>query len=1337
MTIHIRPSKNGFNFTLKPIQLIICSLFAQHAYGESLTLAQLDAQSKQLKQCEESASGSRAKAQCKTNAQLQAQIAADDAYDQAIAVKEQATQARSQAQHAQEEKVQLAQASLEVEDVLLGEEPNTNPPANANRIHVDQDIIKTAEVTDASPVGAGGAVSEKPNSNNKINTPNKSINSKTLNKKEGKDLPIDVQLNEVKVRAKRFHEIGPLPGLGLTKEEIPGNVQSISAKEIKESHALSLSDLMNSKLQSVSVNDYQGNPFQMDVNYRGFTASPQIGTAQGISVFLDGIRVNEPFGDVVNWDMIPMNALSSLDVFPGSNPLFGLGTLGGALSMRTKSGFLDEGVDAEILAGSYGRKQLQISAGGNNEVIAGFLSGNFFLEDGWRDNSPSKVNQVFGKAEWRNDQVQLGLSMLYAGNKLTGNGLLPEQMADQNRSQVYTSPDTSKNDLLQFQLSGIWDVSETFNVTGQVYHRNSKRKSKTTDVNEDFAGYATPADKGAGQQILAGFSDINNDGLPDFNDFAANVAADAAGNPLDNNGNICIDPNDPCVNNLAIGTDFADNSGLSAAVQAAQGNIAPATDGNGVPVVPGTILSWALDPRVSANSLQFDFENPSTLPNVFNSGATSGTNLPAAYYQFALQQWKNKVFQSQGSTNVASFGGLHPGGAYNTPGDPRSNVFFPDLFNRILQANYTDSNGFYHGLTILNSVNRDPLGNPVPGANPNPGTTIVSLPGSLGFGLAYVLLDSNGAPIQRDGATIGQNGELGTGTGYIDGTPTALITETEIDQVGTGGSLQLNWNLDQHKFMVGGSVDMADAKYASSEYLGILDGKRNGRAAPELLGYEYYARDAAHAVSLNDFKGDSITSSLYTSETWAPTKNLNITAAARYNYTTINNELAVTNAGRFNRNANSFFNLLDVFTLCTGAANPATGLVDGVLCPTGIESGIVPFTPVTAQGLGILQAGEKEKFHYHSFNPSLGATWQANEALNVYSNWNRGARTPSVIELGCAFDDTLIALEGTNPVIYQERSLADRRSCNLPGTLSGDPYLKQVRSETFELGARGNWSNDLEWNASVYRTDLQDDIYFVSVSANRSFFQNIGDTRRQGLEMGLKGKLGKARFGLNYSLTDASFQSAFRLDSPHNSSAGANSLDETAAIENGLLVRRSNFGKINVKPGDRLPGIPLHNLNANFSYDITDKWTIGLNAVMHSSAFVRGNENNKHKAGPATPLHTNCIDPTTLTQFECDVPRADFREGKTPGYTVFNLQSSYKLATEWTLGMQVNNLFDKEYASAGRLGLNAFSPSINGAIGASGFNYNSNDWQGTSFLGLGAPRSAYFTLTYQFDAKKQ
>ena len=119
-----------------------------------------------------------------------------------------------------------------------------------------------------------------------------------------------IELEPVTVTERAYTKFGPSEGLQLSKEQIPGNVQSISSKDIKSSMATSLGDLMNSRLQSVNVNDYQGNPFQMDISYRGFSASPQIGTPQGLSVFFDGIRVNEPFGDVVNWDMIPMNAIA-------------------------------------------------------------------------------------------------------------------------------------------------------------------------------------------------------------------------------------------------------------------------------------------------------------------------------------------------------------------------------------------------------------------------------------------------------------------------------------------------------------------------------------------------------------------------------------------------------------------------------------------------------------------------------------------------------------------------------------------------------------------------------------------------------------------------------------------------------------------------------------------------------------------------------------------------------------------------------------------------------------------------------------------------------------------
>ena len=1183
----------------------------------------------------------------------------------------------------------LAETTLkntpDVYDVLLGDDTAVKLPITPNSY---QEIIRTAEATEGNtPNGNNGSN----NTPNKINTPNTSKDSKALSAKEGKDLPLDIKTKAVQVRAKRFHEIGPLPGLGLTKEEIPGNVQSITAKEIKESHALSLTDLMNSKLQSVSVNDYQSNPFQMDVNYRGFTASPQIGTAQGISVFLDGIRVNEPFGDVVNWDMIPMNALESLDVFPGSNPVFGLGTLGGALAMRTKSGFSGNTLDAEVLAGSFGRKQLQISAGGNNDVIAGFASGNFFLEDGWRDNSPSKVNQVFGKAEWRNEQVQLSLSGLYAGNKLTGNGLLPTQMVDQNPKQVYTSPDESKNDLLQFQLSGIWDVSDTFNITGQIYNRKSKRKSSTSDVNENFGGTdgrrnSASAKEDPNQQYLYGFADINRDGKPDYNNYAYNVAADAAGNALTNSGAICapVDFTDPCLNDLATGSNFSSNTDLSVAAQAAQATVI-AADGSG-----NNVLNWTFNPGFN---LEDPAAQPASISGVFNAPVTT------QYDQLVRFGQANYAILLTNNAGILSPATIHPGAGQSS--------FFYQIDNALGQlgvtGGYTDTAGFFHYYQELNPINSANITNPI--------GTIGGL--ALTPTIGPVVLDANGNAIYRDGK-YGGDGSLVLNTGYIEGTPTAIFTDTQIDQDGIGGALQLNWNLAKHKFMVGASVDKSDSVYDSKQYLGLLDANRRGFVAPNLLGWEYFTNSPANGVALNDFSGNSITKSLYFSETWKPTETLNINASARFNHTVVENKLAVSALTSY-ADVNSVLNFLNLPAVCTDDNND--GSIDpNTECPTGFAGNIVPFNPSAlptddGQNIATYRPPETDKFKYRSFNPSFGVTWQANEDLNLYGSIGRGARTPSVIELGCAYDPLFAA---------------QRRTCTLPGALSGDPYLKQVRSTSYELGARGRLTDDIEWNATVYQTDLTDDIYFVAVNATASFFQNVGDTRRRGLEMGIKGTSGKASFGFNYALTDATFQSAIKLLSPNNSSAGnVYDLD---------FYKQGNYQNIQVKPGNHLPGIPLHNLNFNFAYDVTSQWRVGLNAVMHSSAFVRGNENNKHKAGPATPLNLCAI---SIAANCAAIERADFGSGKTTGYTVFNFQTSYKFNPEWTLGLQVNNIFDKQYASAGRLGLNAFSPATNGAVGASGFNYNSAEWQGASFLGTGAPRSAFITLSYEFQVDKK
>jgi hypothetical protein len=99
----------------------------------------------------------------------------------------------------------------------------------------------------------------------------------------------------------------------------------------------------------VSTSDQQGNSFQTDIRYRGFAASPVPGQPQGIAVYLNGVRINEAFGDTVNFDFIPTNAIDRADI-QSNNPVFGLNALGGALNLQMKNGFTFQGFEAKSRA---------------------------------------------------------------------------------------------------------------------------------------------------------------------------------------------------------------------------------------------------------------------------------------------------------------------------------------------------------------------------------------------------------------------------------------------------------------------------------------------------------------------------------------------------------------------------------------------------------------------------------------------------------------------------------------------------------------------------------------------------------------------------------------------------------------------------------------------------------------------------------------------------------------------------------------------------------------------------------------------------------------------------
>jgi outer membrane receptor protein involved in Fe transport len=277
----------------------------------------------------------------------------------------------------------------------------------------------------------------------------------------------------------------PLQGFGLPMNQIPSNVQTASSKDIQKQQSLDMTDYINNNFSGINISESQDNPFQTDVNYHGFTASPLLGTPEGLSVYVDGVRVNESFGDTVNWDLIPESAISTVSLMGGSNPVFGLNTLGGALSVQTKSGHDNPGTELQAYGGSFGRRSFEGETGGSIGNFDYFFTGNYFDEDGWRDLSPTKIYQGFGKVGWQTEATDIDLSYTYADTSMIGNGTTPLSMLYFRRPDIYSAPDFTHNFLNFVNLTGTQLITERVLLAGEVYYRHLETGSNNGDINDD------------------------------------------------------------------------------------------------------------------------------------------------------------------------------------------------------------------------------------------------------------------------------------------------------------------------------------------------------------------------------------------------------------------------------------------------------------------------------------------------------------------------------------------------------------------------------------------------------------------------------------------------------------------------------------------------------------------------------------------------------------------------------------------------------------------------------------------------------------------------------------
>ena len=336
----------------------------------------------------------------------------------------------------------------------------------------------------------------------------------------GSPLVLDVTLSlatiaeEVDVVA-----ITPIRGIGIPRERLPAAVSVIDGGDLAARGASSMADALNERLGSVTLEGTTTNLFQPTLRFRGFTASPLLGLPQGIAVYQNGVRINEPFGDTVQFDLFPQFAVDRVQLSAGADPTYGLNALGGALALELKNGFDHTGFRGEVSGGSFGRYTATAEYGANRGAWAFYTGATHFSETGWRIASPSEVTQAFADVAYRDEGVDAGLSFTWADTSLNGNAPAPVELLDADRSAVFTFPDTTENRLAFVQgranvaASDIWSVQ----VTG--YYRDLDRRTLNGDEAEFGVCDDDALPEGAPAQTLCfGADDDDDDGDDDNGD---------------------------------------------------------------------------------------------------------------------------------------------------------------------------------------------------------------------------------------------------------------------------------------------------------------------------------------------------------------------------------------------------------------------------------------------------------------------------------------------------------------------------------------------------------------------------------------------------------------------------------------------------------------------------------------------------------------------------------------------------------------------------------------------------------------------------------------------------
>ena len=259
--------------------------------------------------------------------------------------------------------------------------------------------------------------------------------------------------------------------------QVPGKVIVVTAEDIEKLGAKTVQEVLQYQT-GIVLYDAVGNEFQQTVDMRGFNGQPVTAT----SVFVDGVRVNEPDFNTINFDLIPIQDIERMEILPGTATVFGRNALAGVINITTKRGRTDRPhVGFNMGGGSYGRQRYSFNTDGplpisNFDYYFGVTRE---LTNGYRDefdprNAGAGITRILTKLGYRlGDSTDASLAYTRVLDSISQAGSLPASLLRVDRNSNITPGDQSQSNLHQVALNLKQKLPEGFSVALNGFFRRN------------------------------------------------------------------------------------------------------------------------------------------------------------------------------------------------------------------------------------------------------------------------------------------------------------------------------------------------------------------------------------------------------------------------------------------------------------------------------------------------------------------------------------------------------------------------------------------------------------------------------------------------------------------------------------------------------------------------------------------------------------------------------------------------------------------------------------------------------------------------------------------------